>query len=78
MDVPPAAMAPAPAKPRLVADVVMVSRDATPVTFPDVSTFNPPLETTANVPVPFPIVTLFVPVPSETAPEPLTVNAPEV
>src|SRR6266702_1118031 len=54
-------MGPTPANPKLVAEVVMVSKEATPDTAPPVVTFNPPLEVNANVPVPLPIAVLAVP-----------------
>lgn len=68
---------PVPAKPSAVAEVEMVSMEATPVKAPPVVTFRPPLEAIAKVPVVLPMVILLVPVPSETAPDPLTVKVPE-
>jgi hypothetical protein len=73
---PPDESVPAPAKPREVAETLIVSMEATPVTAPTVVTLRPPLEVRANVPVAFPTVTLFVPVPRDTAPLPFRVNPP--
>lgn len=53
---------PAPAKVKAVAEVAIVSIEATPVRAPPVVTFNPPLEASANVPVELPTVTFPVPV----------------
>src|SRR5205814_1095099 len=64
---------PAPANPKAVAEVVMVSSEATPVNAPAVETFNPPEEVTAKVPVELPIATLPVPVVAI-----LTLEAPDV
>ena len=63
--------------PALMTMPLMVLLDVAAVMVPPVVTFNPPLDEIANVPVLLPIVTLFVPVPRETAPDPLTVNAPD-
>jgi len=68
---------PSAAKVKAVAEVVIVSIEATPVKAPPVVTFNPPLEAIASVPVALPIVVFPVPVPKETAPEPLTVKPPD-
>ena len=46
---------PVPAKVKAVAEVPMVSIDATPVNAPPVVTFSPPEDVKAKVPVPFPI-----------------------
>ncbi len=59
---PVAATVPAPAKVKVVAEVVMVSSEATPVNAPAVETFSPPLDVNANVPVELPTATLPVPV----------------
>jgi hypothetical protein len=67
---------PAPANVSEVAVIDIVSIELTPVRAPAVVTLSPD-EESWNVPVEFPIDTLFVPVPSETAPKPLTVNAPD-
>lgn len=73
----PLVMAPVPAKPSEVAEVEIVSIEATPVSAPPVVTFKPPLDARAKVPVALPMVMLFVPVPSDTAPLPLSVKAPD-
>ena len=54
----PVEIAPAPAKPKAVADTEMVSILATPVKAPPVVTLRPPLEVRANVPLAFPIEVL--------------------
>ena len=53
---------PAPANVMAVAEVAIVSIEATPVRAPAVETFNPPLLVKANVPVELPIATVPVPV----------------
>jgi len=65
---------PAPAKVRAVAEVAIVSIEATPVSAPAVVAFNPPFETKANVPVALPIVVFDVPVPFILAVPPVTVR----
>ena len=73
----PDVIAPVPTKPKEVAEVLIVSREGTPVKAPVVETFKP-VEEIFKVPVVLPIPTLPVPVPKETVPEPLTVKFPEV
>ena len=53
---------PAPAKVKAVAEVAIVSREATPVRVPPVVTFRPPDEVRAKVPVALPMATVPVPV----------------
>ena len=57
-----AASVPPLANVKAVAEAVMVSMEATPVSAPPEVTFNPPFEVNANVPVPLPILVLAVPV----------------
>jgi hypothetical protein len=64
---------PAPAKPKAVAEVEMVSIEATPVNAPPVVTFSPPLDVNWKVPVALPILTFPVPVVAM-----LTFEAPDV
>lgn len=56
------AIVPAPAKVKLVAEVAIVSIEATPVKAPPVVTFSPAFEVNAKVPVAFPIAVFAVPV----------------
>ena len=60
----PDVIAPVPTKPKEVAEVLIVSREGTPVKAPVVETFNP-VEEMARVPVVLPIPTLPVPVPEK-------------
>src|SRR3989338_2056023 len=69
-EVPPAATDPAPAKVKAVAEVAMVSIEATPVKAPPVVTFNPPADVKANVPVALPITISPVEVPRLVVPAP--------
>lgn len=68
---------PSAAKVKALAEVAIVSIEATPVKAPVVDTLSPPLEAIASVPVVLPRVTLLVPVPRATAPEPFKVNVPD-
>lgn len=52
---------PVPAKVMAVAEVAMVSIEATPVKAPPVVTFKPPFEVKAKVPVALPMAVLLVP-----------------
>ncbi len=72
----PEVMAPEPAKPKLVAEVEMVSNEATPVKAPPVETFKP-VELRAKVPVALPILVLLVPVVLMLAVPPETVKPAE-
>ena len=76
LEVPPAAIAPLPAKVRESASTDMVSIEVTPVNAPRVVTLRPPFEARENVPVAFPTDTFPVPVPSDTFPLPFTVKVP--
>jgi len=58
----PVETAPAPTKPRAVAETEMVSMEATPVRAPAVLALRPPLEISCKVPVALPMVVLPVPV----------------